>query len=66
MSELTKKAVRETLGVDTDSALAQVFNVSRAAVAQWDEDKPIPPARQMWLRLHMPDKFPPPQRQGAV
>lgn len=62
---MTKKNVREALELKTDAALARYLNVSRAAVAQWPEDEPIPEARQNWLRLHRPDKFPlPPPPEG--
>ncbi|MEJ2790109.1 MULTISPECIES: hypothetical protein [unclassified Pseudoxanthomonas] len=58
MSQLTKKFVRERLGLESDAALARMFNVSRAAVAQWGEDDPLPEPRRTWLHLHMADKFP--------
>lgn len=58
MSHLTKKFVREQLGLENDAALARLFKVSRAAVAQWEEDKPLPETRRIWLHLHMADKFP--------
>lgn len=45
----TKHEVRTALGFDTDADLADLFGISRSAVAQWEKDKPIPELR--WLQL---------------
>lgn len=54
---LTKKQVREALGLRTDAALADWFEVSRAAVAQWTEDEPLPRLRQLEACQRRPDLF---------
>jgi len=54
---LTKRAVRTALGFETDAALADLFGISRAAVAQWAEDKSIPELRWLQLKLLRPELF---------
>lgn len=54
---MTKRAVRTALGFETDAALADLFGISRAAIAQWPEDKPIPVLRQLQLPQLRPDLF---------
>ncbi len=42
----------------TDSAIANLFGISRAAVANWEMDKPIPNQRYLQLRYELrPDLF---------
>lgn len=59
--DMTKRAVKAALGVETDAELARFFGIGRWAVGQWggDEDE-IPAGRQWELRARLPDKFPPP------
>ena len=52
---LTKHEVRTALGFETDADLADLFGISRAAVAQWDRDKPIPELRWLQLQMLRPD-----------
>ncbi len=52
---LTKHEVRTALGFDTDADLAELFGISRAAVAQWERDKPIPELRWLQLQRLRPD-----------
>lgn len=54
---MTKQAVRTALGLDTDAALADVFGISRAAVAQWGEAQPIPRLRRLELAQKWPALF---------
>jgi hypothetical protein len=54
---MTKSAVRTALGLKKDVQLAKFFEVSRAAVALWKDDEPIPELRQLQLRARRPDLF---------
>lgn len=54
---LTKRAVRTALGFDTDAALADLFEISRSAVSQWEDDKAVPELRWLQLQLLRPDLF---------
>lgn len=54
---MTKNLVRAALGLETDAALADLLGVTRAAVAQWPEDEPIPEKRQWQLRAIRPGLF---------
>lgn len=56
--DLTKRAIKGALGIDTDAELARFFGIGRWAVGQWPEDEPIPEARQWQLRAKRPDLFP--------
>ena len=56
--DLTKRAVKEALGINTDAELARVFGINRWAVGQWPEDQLIPEGRQWQLRALYPDVFP--------
>lgn len=61
--EMTKRAVKEALGIQTDAELARQFTgpdgraIGRWAVGQWPEDDPIPELRQLQLRAKHPDIF---------
>lgn len=65
--EMTKRKVKEVLGIQTDAELARQFTptIGRWAVGQWKEDKSIPLARQWELRAKYPDLFPPAQSEVA-
>lgn len=70
--EMTKRAVKEALGIQTDAELARQFTppIGRWAVGQWEDDKPIPVGRQWELRAKFPQTFPPepavqPDREAA-
>lgn len=52
---LTKRKVREALGLDAD--VARFFGISTAAVAQWELDKPIPALRVLQAMARRPDLF---------
>lgn len=56
---ITKAQARTALGFTKDIELAVFFGVSRAAVCNWPEDKPLPDGRQWELRAKRPDLFPP-------
>lgn len=56
--DLTKRAIKGALGIETDAELARFFGIGRWAVGQWPEDEPIPEARQWQLRAKRPDLFP--------
>ncbi|MDY0978955.1 helix-turn-helix domain-containing protein [Stenotrophomonas sp. CFBP8994] len=51
----TKHEVRTALGFENDADLAELFGISRAAVAQWSKDKPIPELRWLQLQLLRPE-----------
>lgn len=56
--DMTKRAVKEALGIETDAALARYLGIkSRWAVGLWPLDEPIPEGRQWQLRALKPDLF---------
>lgn len=57
--DMTKKAVKAALNIQTDAELARQFTpeIGRWAVGQWADDKAIPAARQWELRAKFPDIF---------
>lgn len=55
---MTKTEILRLLNL-TQAQLARLLGLSRAAVAQWDADKPIPEKQEMRLRYKLrPDAFP--------
>jgi hypothetical protein len=54
---LSKRSLRETLGFKTDAELARFFEITGAAVAQWPEDRPVPPLRLLQAQLKKPEAF---------
>lgn len=56
--DMTKRAVKAALEIETDAALAAYFDIGRWAVGQWPDDEPIPEGRQWELRAKRPDLFP--------
>jgi hypothetical protein len=69
-SRLTKSQLRSKLDLTSDAALADFFGITRAAIAQWADDKPIPELRQLQAERLRPDVFggegPGPRRSGAA
>lgn len=63
--DLTKRAIKGALGIETDAELARFFGIGRWAVGQWPEDQPIPEARQWQLRAKRPDLFPTAESNAA-
>jgi hypothetical protein len=55
--DMSKRAVKELLEMETDADLARFFGIGRWAVGQWDDDKPIPEKRQLQLRAWRRDLF---------
>lgn len=55
--EMTKRAVKGALNIQRDVQLAKRLGISRAAIAKWPEDEPIPAARQLQLILMYPRVF---------
>lgn len=55
---LTKRELRDRLGLKSDAALAAYFPVTRAAVAQWGEEEPVPVRRLMEAVIRNPEAFP--------
>lgn len=62
---MTKRAVKAALDIKTDAELARFFEIGRAAVGFWQDDQPIPDARQWELRARRPDLFVNPEKQAA-
>lgn len=54
---ITKRQVREALGQNTDASVARFFDISTAAVAQWEMDQPIPARRALQALVKRPDLF---------
>ncbi|MDC7806402.1 hypothetical protein PQS31_06135 [Luteimonas sp BLCC-B24] len=54
---LTKRQVRDALGQNTDASVARFFEISTAAVAQWELDRPIPARRVLQAVVKRPDLF---------
>ncbi len=55
---MTKRAVKAALEMETDAELARFFGIGRWAVGQWEDDESIPEGRQWQLRAKRPDLFP--------
>ena len=64
-TQFTKAQLRTALEV-TDAGLADFFGITRAAVAQWPEEEPIPELRQLQARQRRPDLFATPQPDQAA
>lgn len=59
--EMTKRAVKQALSIETDAELSRKFHpkISRWAVGQWPDDEPIPRGRQWELIARFPHIFEP-------
>lgn len=55
--DMTKRDVKQALGLTRDSDLASLFSIKRQAVFLWPADAPIPKARQWELRCRFPKLF---------
>lgn len=64
--QMTKRNVKEALGIETDAELARFFGIGRWAVGQWGENDPIPEGRQWQARAQRPDLFPAPSKVKAA
>ena len=62
---MTKREIREALGLPTDTALADFFGVTKAAVSLWPDAEPIPSGRQWQLRALRPDLFEKPSKSSG-
>lgn len=56
--DMTKRNVKQALGVESDAELARIFDIGRWAVGQWPDDEPIPTGRQWELRVKYPTLWP--------
>jgi hypothetical protein len=54
---LTKRLLKQKLGIKTDAGLARFFKCTRAAVNLWAADKSIPELRVLRLRESHPELF---------
>jgi hypothetical protein len=55
--DMTKRTVKAALGLEHDSELASLFDITAQAVHQWADDEPIPDLRQLQLQVAFPRKF---------
>lgn len=55
--DMTKRAIKKALDIQTDADLARFFGIGRWAVGQWPEDDTIPEGRQWQARALRPDLF---------
>lgn len=55
--DLTKQSLKRALGVTTDAELARLFDISRSAVHQWADNKPIPQGRYWQMKAQRPELF---------
>jgi hypothetical protein len=53
--DLTKRNVKDLLGIGNDAALSRYFNLTRGAAFFWEDDEPIPEAHQLTLLKRRPD-----------
>ena len=57
---ISKRDLRDKLGLKTDADLAAFFGITRAAVAQWEEEEPVPELRYLQAQAKQPGAFEPP------
>jgi DNA-binding transcriptional regulator YiaG len=57
MITLSKKDLRDRLGLDSDADLARWFEISQSAVSQWPDEGAIPKQRALEAALKRPDLF---------
>lgn len=57
-TSITKRQLRDRLGLKNDAALADFLEITRSAVYQWDEDKPVPELRLLQAFRRRPSAFP--------
>ncbi len=55
---ITKRQLRERLGLKNDAALADFLEITRSAVYQWDEDSAVPELRVLQAFRRRPAAFP--------
>jgi hypothetical protein len=58
--DMTKRAVKQALGITQDTQLARFFGTTKQAVGRWDEDELLPDGRAWQARALRPDLFPVP------
>jgi DNA-binding transcriptional regulator YiaG len=64
-TRLTNAQLRERLEL-SDAGLADFFGITRAAVAQWGDDDPVPELREMQAMQRKPELFQPPPAEAAA
>lgn len=57
LNPISKRALREKLGLESDADLARFYGISSAAVAQWKEDEPVPELRYLQAVAKQPQAF---------
>lgn len=55
---ITKKALRQRLGVKNDAELARFFKITRSSVSEWGEDSAVPEKRILQAVCKKPSAFP--------
>jgi len=56
---ITKRQIKESLGLATDVEVAAFFGTSKQAVGAWGDEDPIPEGRQWQAMALRPDIFGP-------
>lgn len=54
---ITKKQVKEALGVTTDTALAKFFDRKKQQIGQYQDDEPLPRILQLELKANHKSLF---------
>ena len=55
--DITKRQIKEALGLATDVEVAAFFGTSKQAVGAWGDDEPIPDGRKWQAIALRPDVF---------
>ncbi len=63
--KITKRQVRDAVG-GRDADVARFFGITAGAVSQWEDDAPLPDARQWQAIALRPDLFPAPEKGEAA
>ena len=64
--KITKRHLKERLGLATDVQIAEFFGITKQAVGSWGDDEPLPEGRQWQVIALRPDIFGPAPTAGAV
>ena len=55
--KITKRQLKERLGLATDVQIAEFFGITKQAVGAWGDDEPLPEGRQWQAIALRPDVF---------
>lgn len=62
---ITKRQIKESLGLTTDIEVANFFKTTKQAVGAWGDNEPIPEGRQWQAIALRPDVFGEPSKEVA-